>query len=233
MIERRLVMFTFSIDNSDFLNSFYMDFKEYVKSSYNFSAKFLVNPTLMEKYKEQEKITLILINKSIFQNIFNMLAQLDNNMVFSSLSCLENALYNIRLFNVLKSNQNNLYKYITNDDFDLAECEAIIERNTEVEQKHEFSVVDFYKEIKKTNRFTEINRILPAQIHNGNIYMGLSNGNELSDKLQDLIRGYIAATYEALSIHNHMFFNGGIDENAEEVDGKMFKKFMEYVKIYS
>jgi hypothetical protein len=30
-----------------------------------------------------------------------------------------------------------------------------------------------------------------------------------------------------------MFFNGGIDENAEEVDGKMFKKFMEYVKIYS
>ncbi len=226
-------MFTFTIDNCEFLNEFYSDFKEYVKTSYVFSAKFLINPTLMEKYKEQEKLTLILINKSIFQNIFNMLAQFDNNMVFSALSCLENALYNIRLFNVLKSNQNNLYKYITGENFDFKKCEEIIERNTDVEKKHEFSVVDFYNEIKNTNRFSEINRIVPAQIYEGNIYMGLSNGNQLSDKLQDLIRGYIAATYEALSIHNHMFFNGGIDEEAEETDGKMFKKFMEYVKIYT
>ncbi|MGN0489110.1 MAG: hypothetical protein ACI4HO_07615 [Ruminococcus sp.] len=226
-------MFTFTIDNSEFLNEFYGDFKEYVKSSYIFSAKFLINPTLMEKYKEQEKLTLILINKSIFQNAFNMLAQLDNNMVFSALSCLENALYNIRLFNVLKANQNNLYKYIKGEDFDLIKCEEIIDRNTNVEKKHEFSVIDFYNEIKSTNRFAEINKIIPSQINDGNIYMGLSNGNQLSDKLQDLIRGYVAATYEALSIHNHMFFNGGIDEEAEESDGKMFKKFMEYVKIYT
>lgn len=226
-------MFTFTIDNYEFLNEFYSDFKEYVKTSYVFSAKFLINPTLMEKYKEQEKLTLILINKSIFQNIFNMLAQLDNNMVFSALSCLENALYNIRLFNVLKSNQNNLYKYIIGENFNLKKSEEIIEKNTDVEKKHEFSVVDFYDEIKNANRFSEINRIVPAQIYEGNIYMGLSNGNQLSDKLQDLIRGYIAATYEALSIHNHMFFNGGIDEEAEETDGKMFKKFMEYVKIYT
>lgn len=226
-------MFNFTIDNSVFLNEFYSDFKEYVKSSYGFSAKYLINPVFMEDYKEQEKVTLLLINKSIFQNIFNMLAQLDNNMVFSALSCLENALYNIRLFKVLKANRNNLYKYITEDDFDLEKYENIIEINTDVEEKHEFSIVDFYKEIKNTNRFKEINKILPPQINNGNVYMGLSNGNSLSDKLEDNIRRYIAATYEALSIHNHMFFNGGIDNEAEEIDGNMFKKFMEYVKIYA
>lgn len=226
-------MFTYTIENNEQLNKFYREFKEYVKSFYNFSAKFLINPTLMEKYKEHEKIALILINKSIFQNYFNMLAQLDNNMYFSALSCLENGLYNIRLFKVLKSNQNNLYKYIKGEDFDLEKCEKVIEKNTDLDDKHEFSIIDFYNEIKSKNRFADMSVIMPPQIANDNLYMGLSNGNILSDELQDNIRKYIAASYEALSIHNHMFFNGGIDSEAEETDGRMFKTFMEYVKHYS
>ena len=226
-------MFTYTIDNSEQLNNFYKEFKEYVKSFYNYSAQFLINPTLMEKYKEHEKIAFILINKSIFQNYFNMLAQLDNNMYFSALSCLENGLYNIRLFKVLKLNQNNLYKYIKGEDFDLENCEKIIDKNTDLDDKHEFSIIDFYNEIKKNNRFTDMSAIMPAQIADKNLYMGLSNGNVLSDELQNNVRRYIAASYEALSIHNHMFFNGGIDKDAEEADGKMFKTFMEYVKHYS
>lgn len=226
-------MFKYTIDNAEFLNDFYKELKEYVRNSYEFSAKFLINTNLMSKYKEQEKITLILINKSIFQNIFNMLAQLDNNMVFSSLSCLENALYNIRLFYVLKINQNNLYKYMKNEDFNLERLETIAENNTEFKNKQEFSVKDFYEEIKCINRFKNISEIIPAQINNGNLYMGLASGNELSKKLQNKIRGYMVSTYKALNIHNQMFFNGGIDKNAEEIEGRLFKKFMEYIKIYT
>lgn len=226
-------MFTFTIENSELLNDFYQELKNYVRSLYGFTAKFLINPTLMEEYKEQEKLTLILLNKSIYQNIFNMMAQLDNNMFFSSLSCLENALYNIRLFNVLKINKNNLYKYMTDEYFDLKKCEEIIDKNTDIEKRNEFSVRDFYKEVKHTNRFADIKAIMPLQIHNGNLYMGLSNGNELSDKLQDKIRGYIISMYRALSAHNQLFFNGGIDENIEETEGRIYRKFMEYVKTYA
>ena len=57
-------MFTFTIENSEFLNEFYIQLKEYVKKSYAYTAKFLIHPTLMEDYKEQEMLTLILINKS-------------------------------------------------------------------------------------------------------------------------------------------------------------------------
>ncbi len=227
------IMFTFTIENSELLNDFYQELKNYVRSLYGFTAKFLINPTLMEEYKEQEKLTLILLNKSIYQNIFNMMAQLDNNMFFSSLSCLENALYNIRLFNVLKINKNNLYKYMTDEYFDLKKCEEIIDKNTDIEKRNEFSVRDFYKEVKHTNRFADIKAIMPLQIHNGNLYMGLSNGNELSDKLQNKIRGYIISMYRALSAHNQLFFNGGIDEDVEETEGRIYRKFMEYVKTYA
>ena len=225
-------MFNFTIDNAEFLNDFYREFKEYVKSAYAFSAKFLINPTLMENYKEQEKLTLILLNKSIYQNMFNTITQIDNNMIFSALSCLENALYNIRLFYVLKINHNNLYKYMTDEFFDLKKCEEIADKNTDVKDRNEFSVKDFYKEIKRTNRFEDIKEIMPAQINDGNLYIGLANGKELSDKLQDKIRGYIISMYKALNFHNQMFFNGGIDNEFEEIEGSIYRKFMDYVKLY-
>lgn len=226
-------MFEFTIKNREFLNDFYMEFKEYVRNAYGFTAKFLITPALMEQYKEQEKLTLILINKSVYQNIFNMMAQLDNNMVFSSLSCLENALYNIRLYHALKINKNNLYKYMTDEYFDLKKCEEIAERNTELKDKNEFSVIDFYNDIKSKNRFEDIKSILPQEINDGSLYMGLSNGNELSEKLQDKIRGYIISMYRALDYHNQMFFNGGIDADTEEIEGKIYKKFMDYVRMYA
>lgn len=225
-------MFTFTIENADFLNDFYKEFKEYVRSLYGFTAQYLIEPTLMEEYKEQEKLTLILINKCVYQNVFNMMAQLDNNMVFSSLSCLENALYHIRLFKVLKVNRHNLYKYMTDEYFDLKKCEEIADRNTEFKDQNEFSIKDFYREIKTLNRFEDIKMIMPAQIHEGNLYMGLSNGNELSDKLQDKIRGYIISMYRALSAHNALFFNGGIDKDIEEIEGNIYRKFMDYIRLY-
>ncbi len=226
-------MFMFTIDNKDFLNEFYKDLKNYIRNMYGFTAQYLIEPTIMEEYKEQEKLTLIVLNKSIYQNIFNMLAQLDNNMVFSALSCLENALYNIRLYRVLKTNRNNLYKYMTDEYFDLRRCEEIADKNTDFKDKNEFSIKDFYKEMKKTNRFQNIKEILPSQIHEGNLYMGLSNGKELSEDIQNKIRGYIISMYRALSAHNELFFNGGIDKDIEELEGKMYRKFMDYIKLYA
>ena len=194
-------MFTFTIENADFLNDFYKELKKYIRNLYGFTAQYLIDPTIMEDYKEQEKLTLILINKSIYQNIFNMMAQLDNNMVFSSLSCLENALYNIRLYKALKGNRNNLYKYMTDEYFDLKRCEEIAEKNTDFKDKNEFSMVDFYKDIKSENRFT--------------------------------IRRYIISMYRALSSHNELFFNGGIDKDTEEIEGAMYRKFMDYIRLYA
>lgn len=226
-------MFEFTIENKDFLNDFYREMKEYVKNSYAFTAKFLINPTLMENYKEQEKLALILLNKSIYQNIFNTMCQLDNNMIFSAMSCLENALYNIRLFYVLKLNKNNLYKYMTDEFFDLKKCEDIADKNTDFEEKTDFSIIDFYKDVKRNNRFEDIKAILPLEIVDGNLYMGLSNSNQLSEKLENKVRGYMVSMYRALNLHNQMFFNGGLDPEFEEIEGRIYRKFMDYVRYYA
>ena len=226
-------MFEFTIKNAEFLNDFYRELKEYIKSSYTYTARFLITPELMKQYKEQEKLAFILLNKSIYQNVFNMMAQLDNNMVYSAMSCLENALHNIRLFYVLKINKNNLYRYMTDEYFDLDKCEEIAAKNTDFKDKNEFSVIDFYKDVKRGNRFEDIKSILPLEINDGSLYMGLSNGNKLSEKLQDKIRGYIISMYRALDFHNQMFFNGGIDTDTEEIDGRIYKKFMDYVRMYA
>lgn len=226
-------MFEFTIKNHEFLNDFYRELKEYVRNSYTYTARFLITPELMEQYKEQEKLTLILLNKSVYQNVFNMMAQLDNNMIYSAMSCLENALHNIRLFYVLKINKNNLYKYMTDEYFDLEKCEEIASKNTDFKDKNEFSVIDFYKDVRKNNRFEDIKTILPLEIIDGSLYMGLSNGNDLSEKLQDKIRGYIISMYRALDFHNQMFFNGGIDTDTEEIEGRIYKKFMDYVRMYA
>ena len=122
---------------------------------------------------------------------------------------------------------------MTDEFFDLRRCEEIADKNTDFKDKNEFSVKDFYKETKKLNRFQNIKEILPSQIHEGNLYMGLSNGNELSDKLQDKVRGYIISMYRALSAHNELFFNGGIDKDIEELEGKMYRKFMDYIRLYA
>jgi hypothetical protein len=63
--------------------------------------------------------------------------------------------------------------------------------------------------------------------------MGLSNGNELSDELQDKVRGYMISMYRALSSHNELFFNGGIDKDIEELEGKIYSKFMDYIRLYA
>lgn len=122
---------------------------------------------------------------------------------------------------------------MTDEYFDLKKCEEIAEKNTDFKDKNEFSVKDFYNEVKKHNRFDDIKIIMPAQIHEGSLYMGLSNGNELSDKLQDKIRGYIISMYRALSSHNDLFFNGGIDKDAEEIEGSLYRKFMDYIRYYA
>ena len=122
---------------------------------------------------------------------------------------------------------------MTDEYFDLDKCDEIISKNTDIKDKNEFSVIDFYKDVKSKNRFEDIKTILPLQINDGNLYVGLSNGSELGEKLQDKVRGYIVSMYRALNNHNQMFFNGGIDKNAEELEGQMYRKFMDYVRLYA
>ena len=54
----------------------------------------------------------------------------------------------------------------------------------------------------------------------------------VSDELQHEVRKKIAGAYTALSKHNKLFFNGGADEELEQLEDELYSKFMEYVKAF-
>ena len=51
--------------------------------------------------------------------------------------------------------------------------------------------------------------------------------------MQDEVRKSMIGAYLSLSKHNKMFFNGGIDDTLEELEDKLYAKFLEYIKKFS
>ena len=228
-------MFSFTIKNSDFLNEFYSLFKDYLNKSYKYSMTYLSNPLLSE-YNDNERLVLIVLNKSVYQNMLSFLKLNDNNMQFASLSCLENAVNTIRLYNVLVHSDTNLHSFITEDVFSLEECENKISEETKEYKENfeeEFSLKEFSLALHKLNSFEYKNTVFSSQINDGNIYLGLACSVDLSDSLQDEVRKNLIGAYLSLQKHTKMFFNGGVDESFEETEDKIYQKFLEYIKIYS
>ena len=178
-------MFEFTIRENDFLNGFLDLLSEYVNKSYKFTMSYLTSP-LLSDVRESERLVLLVVNKSVFQNMYSFIKLNDSNMQFASFSCLE-----------------------------------------------EFSLREFATGLGKFNSFELKNAAVASQLVDGNIYLGLSCGNELGEDLQDEVRKSMIGAYLSLSKHNKMFFNGGIDDTLEELEDKLYAKFLEYIRKFS
>ncbi len=227
-------MFTFTIRNANFLNEFYAKFNQYLNKSYKFSMLYLSNPAFAE-YKDNERLVLLSINKSIFQNMLSFVRLNDSNMQFSAFSCLETAVNSIRLYKVLVNKPEYMHSFITKEDFVMDICESeIAEKITEYnpDYQEEFSLKEFSTALKKLNSFTYKTNIT-AQLSDGGVYLGLSCGENLSQSMQDEVRKNTIGAYLSLQIHTRQFFNGGIDDEYEKLEDELSAKFLEYIKLYS
>jgi hypothetical protein len=99
--------------------------------------------------------------------------------------------------------------------------------------EEEFSLREFATGLGKFNSFELKNAAVASQLVDGNIFLGLSCGNELGEDLQDEVRKSMIGAYLSLSKHNKMFFNGGIDDTLEELEDKLYAKFLEYIRKFS
>lgn len=227
-------MFSFTIKESQFLNEFLSDYKTYVSKAYKYTMKYLSNKTVCE-CKENERLVLIVINKSIFQNLSAFIKLNDCNMQFSAFSCLEGAVNSMRLYKVLATNSKNLHDYITNRDFELEEKEMEIKekQDTYVAGNEEFSIVEFYKGLHSANSFKYKTSSVASQICDNNVFLGLSCGENLSEALQNEVRKNLVGAFLSLQLHTKFFFNGGLDEEFENIENEMYGKFLEYVKKFS
>lgn len=226
-------MFEFTIREKNLLNEFLAMFTDYVNKSYKFTMGYIANPVLAS-YRENERLILIVINKSVYQNLYSFLKLNDSNMQFAAFSCLEGAVNAMRLYQVLSVNQNNLHDYITNPDFSLDKCELeILEKKEEYDNSEEFSLREFSKGLHKINTFEYKNSSISTQISDNSIYLGLSCGKTISDELQNEVRKNLVGAYLSLQKHTKMFFNGGIDSELEEIEDNIYAKFLEYIKKFS
>lgn len=227
-------MFNFTIRNANFLNEFYAKFNQYLNKSYKFSMLYLSNSDFSE-YKDNERLVLLAINKSIFQNMLSFVRLNDSNMQFSAFSCLESAVNSIRLYKVLVNKPEYMHSFITKEDFVMDICESeIAEKITEYnpDYQEEFSLKEFANALKRLNNFTFKTNIT-AQLTDGGVYLGLSCGESLSQSMQDEVRKNVIGAYLSLRIHTRQFFNGGIDEEYEKLENELSAKFLEYIKLYS
>ena len=227
-------MFEFTIKESAILNEFKSLLTDYVNKAYKFTMSYISNPVLAD-YRENERLILIVVNKSVFQNLYSFLKLNESNMQFASFSCLETAVNSMRLYHILATNSDYMYSYITDEDFSLDKCELeILEKQERYEHnREEFSLREFSKGIHMINSFELKNSSISTQIVDNNIYLGLSCGQKLSDDLQNEIRKNIVGAYLSLQMHTKMFFNGGIDSELEDIEDNIYAKFLEYIKKFS
>lgn len=229
-------MFEFTIKDKDVLNDFLKKFSDFVNKSFKFTMAYLSNPILAD-FKENERLILISINKSVYQNMYSFLHLNNSNMQYAAFACLENAVYAIRLYNILVLNPSYMHDYITKPDFSLDYYEYEVaekEKNKKLrEGEEEFSVKEFYFGLHRVNTFELKNSSISTQIVDQNVYLGLSCGKELSDELQDEVRKNLIGAYLSLSKHTKMFFNGGLDEELEKIEDEVNAAFFEYIKKFS
>lgn len=227
-------MFEFTIKEKELLNSFKNMLTEYVNKAYKFTMSYISNPILAQ-YRENERLILIVINKSVFQNLYSFLKLNESNMQFASFACLETAVNSMRLYHVLSTNSEYMHKYITQPEFSVDACEDEIIENQSiyVENVEEFSLREFYHGLHKINSFELKNSSISTQLVDNNVYLGLSCGTTISDDLQHEVRKNIVGAYLALQKHTKMFFNGGVDNELEDIEDTIYTKFLEYIKKFS
>ena len=229
-------MFEFTIKDKDVLNDFLKKFSGFVNKSFKFTMAYLSNPILAD-FKENERLILISINKSVYQNMYSFLHLNNSNMQYAAFACLENAVYAIRLYNILVLNPSYMHDYITKPDFSLDYYEYEVaekDKNKKLKEgEEEFSVKEFYFGLHRVNTFELKNSSISTQIVDQNVYLGLSCGKELSDELQDEVRKNLIGAYLSLSKHTKMFFNGGLDEELEKIEDEVNAVFFEYIKKFS
>ena len=114
-----------------------------------------------------------------------------------------------------------------------AEREQDEKQQADPEKAEQFSVREFYHSLHRFNTFVLKTPAISSQLCNKNLYLGLACGQELSDELQNEVRKNMTGAYLSLRKHTKLFFNGGIDEDMENLEDEIYEMFTEYVKRFS
>lgn len=153
-------------------------------------------------------------------------------MQYAAFSCLESAVYAMRLFSVIAPYTEYRYKFLTDPEFSLTECEDDLagDEGEFDENTEHFSLKEFCEGIHRVNAFELKTASISSQLNDGNIYLGLSCGKTLSAELQDEVRKNLIGAFVALSKYARMFESDGVDEELKALEDSLYERFLEYLR---
>lgn len=227
-------MFEFTIKDGALLNEFKEELRVYLNKSFRFTTNYLANPALSD-YPDSERLVMLSVNKAIYQNLYSFFQLNESNLQYAAFACLEYAAFAMRLYYVLLTRKESRYEYITSPDFALEKYEQEIEDEREEAndpEAIEFSVKEFCEGLRRLNSFELKNASVGSQLRDGNLFLGLASGSPVSDELQHEVRKNLIGAYHSLNRHMKLFFNGGLNEELEDMENSLDEKYLAYLRNY-
>ncbi len=249
----------FNIENREFVNKFYFDVKEYVTFTFDEISNAISkdnNNFFKHSFLSEEIATIIVLNKAIFQNILGFFELCEKRLPFPAFNSLRSAIEGIRLFRAFFLDKNFRNDYISNQntdfrntrDYDFMQSKVnskleSLEKNLRAQEKIPLSIkldnhsltkgsamAELHSELSKWSHLLNINLLLPTQINEGRINLGIYD--EYGIKMQLFIKKYLEGAYLITCHHEDLFLNASFSKEYRDYSISMVENYTEYIKIY-
>lgn len=247
----------FTMENSEFLNNFYDEIYDYAHASFEeINKSFLNNPH--ENYSmltNKELVTLIMLNKSFYQEIYGFFLLVDKKILLPAYNNLRSAIEILRLVIVYWSSEEFRKEYINNTNIDFIDgndypfmqkkvLKIMEEKEKELRNKTvvPFSVISYsdmtkgspisnmHSELSKWSHLININLLKINYYNIDRIFLGIEN--EMNDTEQSFLRKYLECLWHILCIYTFSFPPYIFSQKYYEQGSKLDNLYGEFIDIF-
>lgn len=249
----------FTIKNGEFLDRFFNHLYDYAFISYDNICKLILDDYgnyFSHFFTEKEIMTIIVLNKSYFQNQIAFFELIKMEMAIPAFNSLRSAIEALRLFRVYFTDNDFRNKYTENSNFDFTNNSDYYsfkqsKVNNVIKQQYEqiksmnevplssicfndeyIQLSDIHSELSKWAHLLNVNMLLSININDNKIYMGIEN--QLNLALQYHIKKYLEASYIILFLHETSFLPliSGFSKEHYEKGIELNKLYDQFIKLF-
>lgn len=246
---------------SEAYSEFFENIEKYYKYSYNKISQAMLQKRniFFWQYSEKEFISLLLLNKVLFQNIKGYFDLINQNLPLPAFSCLRSAVETFRLFRLYYIDETFRKDYVENKNFNfnqaydrkfqqgniirkLDELETQLKKEDKIPigspilSNHLFTkgsdMSSLHSELSKWSHGLNINLYLQTMIiDKENIFIGIED--VYSEIMQKYIKRYTEGCYFIIAEQNSLLLNLLVSYDTKILDelDRMFNVYLKYVKI--
>jgi len=243
----------FTVENSEFFNTFYNNVFEYAELLHGKINSFIKEDPeglFVHFFKQKEIALLLLMNKSFFQNVYSFFELNKKNLYFSSFNCLRTAIENMRLTRVFylyddfrKEYSNNTVYSGDEPEYRFMQKQIIKKLEQEENELRSQDKIPLCSTLLN-HRFTKNSAIsrcyseLSKWIHllNSNLLLStirdridLSLEMEATHYMQEFVLKYTECVYIMLSLHSSLFIF--YDKELSDKENKVHDLYSNYIKL--